>query len=306
MQDIFRYVDQNRDRFMAELFALVRQPSISAQNEGVAECAALLKWQMEAIGIPARILPTAGHPVVYGEVKRRGDADDSDLRPLRRAAARSAGALEVAALRADLSDGRIYGRGTGDNKGQFFAHLKAVEAVLKIAGKAPGQREVPLRGRGRDQQPQSPGVHRGEQDLAVGGLLPSAPTADASQPSAHHRLRSPRHPVRRGRAAGANRDVHSGNLGAYVPAPAWRLVHFLNTLQDERGRIRIKGFYDAVVAPPRGAGGAPQDPVRPAVLRGLGLPTSRTRGEPAFLERVMFQPGPEHLRPDQRLRRTAA
>ncbi|RPH98179.1 MAG: deacylase, partial [Zetaproteobacteria bacterium] len=68
MREIFGYVDRNRERFLEELFALIRQPSISAQNVGVAECAALLKSQMEAIDIPARILPTTGHPVVFGEL----------------------------------------------------------------------------------------------------------------------------------------------------------------------------------------------------------------------------------------------
>ena len=71
MHEIFRYVDRNRERFLDELFALIRQPSISAQNVGVAECAGLLKSQMEAIGIPARVLATAGHPVVFGEVRGR-------------------------------------------------------------------------------------------------------------------------------------------------------------------------------------------------------------------------------------------
>ena len=72
MQEIFRFVDQHGDRFMVELCTLVRQPSISAQNVGVAECAALLKSQLEAIGVAAWILPTAGHPVVFGEVQAPG------------------------------------------------------------------------------------------------------------------------------------------------------------------------------------------------------------------------------------------
>jgi acetylornithine deacetylase/succinyl-diaminopimelate desuccinylase-like protein len=72
MHEIFRYVDRNRDRFLGELFALLRQPSISAQNLGVAECATLLKSQLEAIGVAAQIFPTTGHPVVFGEVKAPG------------------------------------------------------------------------------------------------------------------------------------------------------------------------------------------------------------------------------------------
>ena len=133
MNEIFRYVDQNRQRFLDELFVLLRQPSISAQNQGVTECARLLQGQMEAIGIPARILTTGGHPVVYGELKSDGATrtvlvyGHYDVQP--------ADPIELwnsPPFEPTIRDGRIYGRGTGDNKGQFFAHLKAVEAVLKV------------------------------------------------------------------------------------------------------------------------------------------------------------------------------
>ena len=68
MQDVYPYIDENRDRLLDELFLLLKQPSISAHNQAVKECAQLLQRQIEQIGIPARIRPTAGHPVVFGEV----------------------------------------------------------------------------------------------------------------------------------------------------------------------------------------------------------------------------------------------
>src|SRR5574341_57330 len=138
MDEIFRYVDQNRQRFLDELFVLLRQPSISAQNHGVTECAHLLTQQMQDIGIPARILSTGGHPVVQGELKADGanrtiliyghyDVQPAD--PLE--------SWKSPPFEPTIRDGRIYGRGTGDNKGQLFAHLKAVEAVRKVGGGLP-------------------------------------------------------------------------------------------------------------------------------------------------------------------------
>ena len=92
-------------------------------------------------------------------------------------------------------------------------------------------------------------------------------------------------------AAGANRDVHSGNLGAFVPNPAWRLVHFLNTLTDEKGRVRVKGFYDAVL-PPNDLEREAIDkiPFDRQVLRNLGVSDEPAPGEPSFSERIMFHP----------------
>jgi len=86
MEKIFQYVDQNLNRFIEELFVLVRQPSISARWEGVEECCKLLTGMMEEIGIKPRILPMGGKrnpPLVYGEIlKPRGQAHPADLRAL--------------------------------------------------------------------------------------------------------------------------------------------------------------------------------------------------------------------------------
>jgi acetylornithine deacetylase/succinyl-diaminopimelate desuccinylase-like protein len=91
--------------------------------------------------------------------------------------------------------------------------------------------------------------------------------------------------------AGANKDVHSGNLGVFVPAPAWRLVHFLNTLKDPQGRILIRGFAEAVVPPtPLEKETLRKIPFDPVVLTGLGLPAGPADAGPAYFERLMFQP----------------
>jgi acetylornithine deacetylase/succinyl-diaminopimelate desuccinylase-like protein len=292
MNEIFRYVDQNRERFLRELCVLLRQPSISAQNQGVTECAHLLKRQMEDIGIPARILPTAGHPVVCGELKAGGakrtvliyghydvqPADPLDL-------------WQSPPFEPTIREGRLYGRGTGDNKGQLFAHLKAVEAILKVQRALPvnvkflfeGEEEVSSRNLRAFIQEHKALLAADYSYCSDGGMQPG------DQPTIVFGVRGILYVEVN--AAGANRDVHSGNLGAFVPNPAWRLVHFLNTLTDEKGRVRVKGFYDAVL-PPNDLEREAIDkiPFDRQVLRHLGVSDESAPGEPSFSERIMFHP----------------
>ena len=92
LDTVYRAVDENEARFVADLQRVVRQPSISSQNIGVRECAALLVAMMGDLGMDARVMETAGLPVVYGEIRapRRRCADAGHLQPLRCAAARPA------------------------------------------------------------------------------------------------------------------------------------------------------------------------------------------------------------------------
>jgi len=292
MQDIFGYVDQHRERFLNELFALLRQPSISTQNVGVAECAELLKRQMGDIGIPAQILPTGGNPVVYGELNAPGATrtilvyGHYDVQP--------PDPLELwntSPFEPTIRNGRIWGRGTGDNKGQLFAHLKATEAVLKVAGRLPvnvkflfeGEEEISSRSLRRFMEVNRAKLSADYSFCSDGPMLPN------HQPTILFGVRGILHVEVS--AKGANRDVHSGNLGVFVPAPAWRLVHFLNTLKDEDGRILIKGFADTVAPPtPQEKETLRKIPFDPVVLAGLGLPAAAPGAGAAYFERLMFQP----------------
>ena len=292
MREIFGYVDRNRERFLGELFTLIRQPSISAQNVGVAECASLLKSQMEAIGIPARILPTTGHPVVFGELAspeaRRtiliyGHYDVQPPDPL--------DLWNTPPFEPTIKDGRIWGRGTGDNKGQFFAHLKAVEAVRTIAGHLPVNVKFLFEGEEEISSRSLRGFIEANRALLAAdyAFCSDGPMLPNHQPTVLFGVRGILGVEVS--AKGANRDVHSGNLGVFVPAPAWRLVHFLSTLKDPQGRILIEGF-DADVVPP-----TPLErdmlrkiPFDPVVLTGLGLPAGSPEAGAGFFERLMFQP----------------
>src|SRR5215471_1932847 len=124
LNDIFAYVDEHADDFLARLIDYVRQPSISAYGEGIGEVAEYVARVMRGIGLSVKIMPTSGWPMVYGEydvgsevptVLLYGHYDVQPPDPL--------GAWITPPFEPTIRDGRLYARGVGDNKGQHFAQL---------------------------------------------------------------------------------------------------------------------------------------------------------------------------------------
>jgi acetylornithine deacetylase/succinyl-diaminopimelate desuccinylase-like protein len=135
---VWAYVDAHQDQMLEQLKALVRQPSISAQNVGVQECAELLAGMMRADGIETEIVPSAGQPVIIGKgtavpgaptILVYGHYDVQPVDPL--------DAWISPPFEPTVRDGRLWGRGTGDNKGQLFAQLLAYRAWKEVAGGPP-------------------------------------------------------------------------------------------------------------------------------------------------------------------------
>src|SRR5436309_11463190 len=126
---ISAYVDEHAESMLEQLKVLVRQPSISAQDLGVKECAELLAGMMRADGIDTRVMPTAGQPMIVGlgqpvpgapTVLIYGHYDVQPVDPLE--------AWDSPPFEPTIRNGRLYGRGTGDNKGQLLAQLLAYRA----------------------------------------------------------------------------------------------------------------------------------------------------------------------------------
>ncbi|MFB3818599.1 MAG: M20/M25/M40 family metallo-hydrolase [Candidatus Methylomirabilales bacterium] len=190
-----------------------------------------------------------------------------------------------------IKDGRIWGRGTGDNKGQLFAHVKAVEAVRKVRGELPVNVKFLFEGEEEISSAHLRAFIESRRDLLAAdyALCSDGPMLPNDQPTILFGVRGIVHVEVS--LKGANRDVHSGNLGPFVPAPAWRLVHFLGTLRDPEGRILIHGFSDDVVPPtPAEREVLRKIPFDPAVLTGLGLPAAGPEAGARYFERLMFQP----------------
>jgi len=296
MENIYREIDTNAERYLEELFTLLKQPSISSQGIGVEDCAKLLAGMMEDVGIRAEILPMGGKsnpPLVYGEILSPGaektvliyghfDVQPTD--PLE--------AWDSPPFEPTIRDGRIFCRGSADNKGQLFAHVKAVEAVLKSEGSLPVNLKFLF---DPEEEIGSPSLDdfvmanadRFKADVAYnsdgamdvsGRPILSFGNRGNCYVEINHRE--------------ANRDLHSGQFGGPVPNPNWRMMEFLNTLRDSNGRIAIDGFYDDIVPPTAAEKEAIANiPFNEASqLDYLGIQRFDGAENMGYWEKIMFQP----------------
>ncbi len=292
IERVHRYIDEHREEELETLKGLIRQPSISAQNKGVKECAQYLADVLRRFGIPAEILPTVTQPVVFGEIVRDpaaytllcyGHYDVQPPEPLE--------LWQTPPFEPTVRAGRLYGRGTGDNKGQLITHVLAAKAWMEAAGSPPINLKFVFEGEEESGSPSLASFVRTHKtrlaaDLAYisdGGLHPSgAPTISLGN---------------RGIlgitlvAQGADRDNHSGNKGGVAPNPVWMLVHLLSTMADPTGRILIEGFYDHVrpVGPVEERLLAKMDYDPKAFAATMGLETLPIDG-PTYWKRIMLEP----------------
>ncbi len=245
--DIYRVIDENQDRFVADLQRVVRQPSISSQNIGVRECADLLVSMMGDLGIEARVMETAGLPVVYGEIRApRADAptlliyNHYDVQPPE--------PLEEwthPPFGAEIVDGVMYGRGTTDAKGNLLAHLKAIDAFRTAGVPLPCTVKFILDGEEESGSPSLPAFVAAHKDLLAadaalsfdggfqGGDRPSVGFGSSGLLYVEMRVR------------GASKDLLSARA-RLVENPAWRLVWALSQLKGPDERVKLPGFYDAI------------------------------------------------------------
>lgn len=248
MEKINHRIDERRTEYLKQLFAFLRQPSISTQGVGIGECAEMLKRMLEELGAAAQIFPTAGHPIVYGELK--GEADRTlllyghyDVQP-----PEPLDQWESDPFEPVLKDGRIYARGSADNKGQLFAHLAAVEALKAVEGKLPLNIKFLFEGEEEMGSPHlAPFIESHTELLAADAQL----TADAGM---HDSGRPMIIVGMKGllylelAAQGPSRDRHSAEAD-YAPNPAWDLIWALASLKGPDHRVKVAGFMDAVVPP---------------------------------------------------------
>jgi len=228
----------------------VRRPSISAYGEGMAEVADYLAAWLTQLGFDARLAPTPGWPMVLGKRTDRpgtptlllyGHYDVQPPDPL--------DAWTSPPFEPTIRDGRLYARGVGDNKGQHFAQLLAVESLLACHGQLPCNVIVLLEGEEELGSPNMPEFVREHRDeLQADLVLISDGPVDVS---GRARLEFGVRGVVSFelRARGAKADLHSGNWGGVAPNPLWTLVHLLGSMKNAQGEITIDGLYDNVDAP---------------------------------------------------------
>ena len=294
--DLNEFLETNDSRIESELFEFLRIPSVSAKSENngdVIRAAEWLRQSIEDAGLKGTIHQTAGHPVVIGEWRGAPDAPTVlvyghyDVQP--------AEPLELwtsPPFEPTLRDGNIYARGSVDDKGQLFLHVKALEAHLKTRGKLPvnvvliaeGEEEV-----GSDNLEHF--VENNKELLACEAVVISdSAMFSPGQPSILSSLRGLAYFEIN--VKGPSVDLHSGGYGGAVINPATALAKIISSMHDENWHVAIEGFYDSVREWPaevrKGMRGLPFE--ESTFLKETGAP--ELGGEAGFtsLERLWSRP----------------
>ncbi|HOW32073.1 MAG TPA: dipeptidase [Bacteroidales bacterium] len=250
MDTIKTYIEENKERFLEELFGLIRIPSISSESEHkpdmFAAAAYLVESLLKAGADKAEVFPTTGHPVVYGEkiidpakptILVYGHYDVMPVDPLN--------FWDSPPFEPEIRDGKIFARGAVDDKGQMFMQLKAFE-YLVATGQLPCNVKFMLEG---EEEIGSPALAKwlpDHTDMLKADLILVSDTSMIAIdiPSVTVGLRGLAY--MEVEVTGPNKDLHSGLYGGAVANPANILAKLIASLHDENNRIAIPGFYDDV------------------------------------------------------------
>jgi acetylornithine deacetylase/succinyl-diaminopimelate desuccinylase-like protein len=279
-----------------ELVPLCRVASVSAANSGLYECAQLFAAQTRRLGMRTDIIPMAGEgspPLVYASLDspaaRRtiliyGHLDVQPAEPL--------DAWVSPPFEPQIRNGRLYGRGTSDNKGQLLAHFKAIEALHQTGHGVPANIRVLIDPQEEIGSPLLAHFVESNKTMLEADYcyIADAAAAAGDRPVLYFGNRGSCYVEVAVRTA--NRDVHSGGFGGPMPNAAWRLVEFLRTLRKDDGTVAIDGFYDDVVPP------SPADRAAIAALphdsdrwrNSLGVRNEDGPPDASFFEKIMLRP----------------
>lgn len=252
MQKIVEFVERNREKHVEDLVEFVKIPSISssAEHRGeVGRCAEYLAERMRGAGMKtARVYSTPGHPIVFGEyvsspskptVLIYGHYDVQPVDPL--------DLWSSPPFEPVVRDGNLYGRGTVDDKGQVYAHLKAMEAYLAASGDLPLNVKMVVEGEeeiGSENLERFLETHK-EMLAADWVVISDTPMFGKNMPSICYGLRGICYMEIE--VKGPEGDLHSGSFGGVVANPLQVLAEIVTSMKDKTGRVQIPGFYDDVV-----------------------------------------------------------
>jgi len=244
-------IDKNKEKTIEALIDFVKEPSVSRDIEAVEKCSRYLKSLMVDCGISTKIYKTEGNPIVYGEVLSNnkdsntvlfyGHYDVQPPDPLED--------WESPPFQPDIRNGRLYGRGSGDNKGQLLAHIFAVKTLLEKEKSLPinvkfvfeGEEEIGSKSLTKF-------VEENKELLETDVVITSdGPIHDSGAPMVAFGVRGVMNFQLE--LETANTDNHSGNKGGVIPNPAWILNKVLYTMIDKDDFVTIEGFYEDVLRP---------------------------------------------------------
>ena len=250
-RDLDAWLTEHDGRIHTELFEFLRIPSVSARTEHDGDTERAAEWvatSLRTAGLSATVHPTPGHPIVLGEWRKApagaptvliyGHYDVQPAEPL--------DLWTSPPFEPTVRNGRIYARGSVDDKGQLFLHIKALEAHLEVRGTLPVNVIVLAEG---EEEVGSENLEKFIQENATKLAADAVVISDSAMfapglPSILSSLR--------GMAyfqidvQGPSGDLHSGSYGGAVANPAMALARILATMHDADGRIAIEGFYEDV------------------------------------------------------------
>jgi len=251
-KNFLNYIKDNNDKFLEELKELLSIPSISNSEESITDvkrCAEWLKSHLNSLGINnTKIFETEGHPIVYGDYLSAGKDKPTiliyghyDVQP--------PDPLEMwdaPPFTPVIHDGKIFGRGTADDKGQIFIHIKAIETFLKTEGKLPVNIKLIFEGEEEIGSAHLEEFISNNRDLLKADYVVISDTSmyEKGIPAICYGLRGLAYMQLD--VIGPNRDLHSGTYGGGVENPINALADIISKLKSPEGKILIDGFYDDV------------------------------------------------------------
>lgn len=247
-----QYIDENKEKFVDELFELLRIPSIStdsSKKEEIKKAAAFLIDKLNELDLDkVELFQTPGNPIVYGEycpyddrptvlIYGHYDVQPSDPDEL----------WDTPPFEPTVKDGLIYARGASDDKGQAYTHVKALEAFVRSGESIPVNIKIVLEGEEEIGSPNLVPFLEAHKEMLNCDMVLISDTAmfDIDTPSITYGLRGLAY--MEVEVTGPNRDLHSGVYGGAVENPANVLCEMIAKLKNEDGVIQVPGFYDDVI-----------------------------------------------------------
>lgn len=250
--EAIQFARANAGRFQQELLETLRIPSLSGDPAHAGDVRKMAQWldaHLRALGLEnVKIMPTAGHPVVYAEWLGAGPDRPTvlvyghyDIVP-----ALMEDGWDTPPFEPVVKDGKVFARGATDNKGQLFIHVKALESYLKTGG-APVNVKILLEGEEEISSPNLTPFIKEHLDLLKADVCVVSDTSMGAieEPAITHSLRGMTYIEIE--VDGPKEDLHSGLWGGAAHNPALALVEILGKLYNPDNTIAVPGFYDDVV-----------------------------------------------------------
>lgn len=240
-----KHIDAHMDNLISELQTLIQQPSVSAKNEGIQECAQLVKKLLENAGIKSEILSLKNFPpIVYGEIKSKKNPNRTllfynhyDVQP-----AEPFELWDYPPFSGKIKGNKIFGRGASDDKGELITRIKAVEALLKTTDDVPCNVKFVIEG---EEETGSAHIEqylkKYQKKFSCDGVIWEFGYIDSkNRPIIGLGMKGLLYVELFVKES--IRDAHS-SLAVLIKNPAWRLIEAVNTLRDSDGKVLIKDWY---------------------------------------------------------------